>query len=198
MRPSANRISRPLSGHRHRDLQKEGIATRKSRITEVIMLAMLAMVLVIGVRGTKRLAYQLAGLKILIKAISDVQWLAWRELDSRTASEADILSAAGVHAGDVVAVMCEEHRGRTEAAVAAGKVGAEVLYLSTALPSPQVTKVVAGKRPRVVIYDHEFADKLANVPDETRLFVARPDPAFPLPTLQEMVDVYEKRKARSA
>ena len=197
MRPSANRISRPLSGHRHRDLQKEGIATRKSRITEVIMLAMLAMVLVIGVRGTKRLAYQLAGLKILIKAISDVQWLAWRELDSRTASEADILSAAGVHAGDVVAVMCEEHRAHRGRGGGV-EVGAEVLYLSTALPSPQVTKVVAGKRPRVVIYDHEFADKLANVPDETRLFVARPDPAFPLPTLQEMVDVYEKRKARSA
>jgi acyl-CoA synthetase (AMP-forming)/AMP-acid ligase II len=85
------------------------------------------------------------------------------ELHRRTNALAHALAARGVSEGDGVAVMCRNHRGFIEASIAINKLGADVLYLNTAFAGPQLADVVAREKPRVVIYDEEFADLLEGV-----------------------------------
>src|SRR5581483_8286157 len=64
---------------------------------------------------------------------------------------ASSLSDAGVLEGDLVGVMCRNHRGFVEAVVALSKLGAHGLYLNTAFAGPQLTEVVKREKPVALI-----------------------------------------------
>ena len=60
------------------------------------------------------------------------------------------MRAAGVSAGDGVAIMARNHRGFVEATVACSKLGAGALYLNTAFAGPQLAEVIAREDPVMV------------------------------------------------
>ena len=70
------------------------------------------------------------------------------------------LQEAGVRAGDVVGILCRNHRGFVETILACCKVGANAVLLNTMFAAPQLTEV--GKRENVsaLLYDEEFANLL--------------------------------------
>jgi len=102
--------------------------------------------------------------------------LTFAELQRRTNALARALRELGVGPGDGVAVLCRNHGGFVEAAVAASKLGADALFLSTGLAAPQVRAVLDRERPVVVIHDAEFAAAVDHV-DAARRLVAWPEDA---------------------
>ncbi|HLR83867.1 MAG TPA: AMP-binding protein, partial [Nocardioidaceae bacterium] len=79
---------------------------------------------------------------------------------------ADSLHGLGVADGDGVALLCRNHRWFVEASVAINRLGADVLYLNTAFSGPQIVEVLERHGPRAVIFDDEFAEHVAGLPDE--------------------------------
>jgi acyl-CoA synthetase (AMP-forming)/AMP-acid ligase II len=86
--------------------------------------------------------------------------LSYAEADARTDAIACGLRELGLRPGDVLAVMARNHRGFVEAAVAAAKLGADVLALNTAFSGPQLAEICRREKPRALIYDGEFAELL--------------------------------------
>ena len=60
-------------------------------------------------------------------------------------------------------VMCRNHRGFIEATAAAAKIGASAIYLNTIFAGPQLAEVTRRERPKVLVYDEEFAELLHGV-----------------------------------
>jgi acyl-CoA synthetase (AMP-forming)/AMP-acid ligase II len=106
--------------------------------------------------------------------------LTFAEVQRRTNALAHALAAAGVRAGDGVAIMCRNHRGFVEATVACSKLGASQLYLNTAFAGPQIADVLRREAPSALIYDEEFADLVSAGAEGMRRFVSwceQPAPA---------------------
>jgi fatty-acyl-CoA synthase len=87
--------------------------------------------------------------------------VSWNELERTTDAIAAGLAAAGVREGDAVGLMARNHRGFVQAAVAAAKLGADVLLLNTAFAAPQITDVCRRERPAALIGDEEFSELLS-------------------------------------
>ena len=82
------------------------------------------------------------------------------DVNRRSNALARGLQEAGVSAGDVVGLMCRNHRGFVETIIACAKVGANIVLLNTMFAAPQLTEV--GKREKVsaLLYDEEFTNLL--------------------------------------
>jgi fatty-acyl-CoA synthase len=98
--------------------------------------------------------------------------LTFAEVHRRTNALAHGLAAAGVRAGDGVAIMCRNHRGFVEATVACSKLGASQLYLNTAFAGPQIADVLQREAPTALIYDEEFVDLVRAGSEGMHRFVA--------------------------
>jgi acyl-CoA synthetase (AMP-forming)/AMP-acid ligase II len=115
--------------------------------------------------------------------------LTFPQVHKRSNALASGLAAAGIREGDSIAIMCRNHRGFVETAVACSKMGVNGLYLNTAFAGPQIADVVKRENPKALIYDHEFA-KLVSEGGQGRIrFVAwhepPEDPADP--TLEQLI-----------
>ena len=102
--------------------------------------------------------------------------LTFAEVDRRTNALARALSRAGVGERDGVAIMCRNHRGFIEAAVACAKLGAGALYLNTAFAGPQIADVMRREAPVALIYDEEFGNLVREGGEERKRFVAWKEP----------------------
>lgn len=102
--------------------------------------------------------------------------LTFAEVDRRTNALARALSGAGVGEQDGVAIMCRNHRGFIEAAVACAKLGAGALYLNTAFAGPQIADVMRREDPVALIYDEEFGDLVGEGGEGRKRFVAWHEP----------------------
>ena len=138
--------------------------------------------------------------------IDEAGTLTFAEVHSRTNALAHALSDEGILEGDRIAIMCRNHRGFIEAAVACSKLGANVLYLNTAFAGPQLADVVAREQPVALIYDQEFTALMAEAGADLRRFVAwcdDPDAATD-PTVEDLIargdpdDVVAAVRARPA
>lgn len=89
--------------------------------------------------------------------VDELGALTFADLHARSNALAHALADRGVVAGDRVAVLCRNHRGFVDATVAAAKLGADILYLNTAFAAPQLVEVLEREKPRVLVYDEEFA-----------------------------------------
>ena len=74
--------------------------------------------------------------------------------------------------------MARNHRGFIDATVAGAKLGADILFLNTAFAGPQLVEVLEREDPKVVVYDEEFSELLAEV-DNVRHVVAWTDERRP-------------------
>jgi acyl-CoA synthetase (AMP-forming)/AMP-acid ligase II len=115
--------------------------------------------------------------------------LTFAEVQRRTNALASEMRAAGIKAGDGVAIMCRNHRGFVEATIACSKLGASALYLNTAFAGPQITDVLRREDPAALIYDQDFANLVGEGGEGRRRFVAWSEPGAtpPDPTLEELI-----------
>ncbi|WP_083982229.1 SDR family NAD(P)-dependent oxidoreductase [Actinomadura hibisca] len=87
--------------------------------------------------------------------------LTYRQLQDRVGKLAGALrDGYGIGVGSTVAVLCRNHRGFVEAALAAARLGADLLPLNTEFAAPQLARTLAGHPADVVIADAEFAPVL--------------------------------------
>lgn len=99
----------------------------------------------------------------------------WGELDRRSNAIANSLGLHGVHAGDVVGLMCRNHRGFVEATSALAKLGATALLLNTSMAGPQLRDIVLREGADAIIFDGEFSELVpADFPVELGVEVGDP------------------------
>src|SRR5689334_2194072 len=108
--------------------------------------------------------------------IDELGTLSFREVDERTNALAHAWAAEGIEEGDGIAIMCRNHRGWIDAVVACSKLGAHALFLNTAFSGPQLADVAKREKPKAVIYDHEFAEVLADAGKRRKRYIAWHDP----------------------
>jgi acyl-CoA synthetase (AMP-forming)/AMP-acid ligase II len=103
--------------------------------------------------------------------IDELGTLTWRQLDERINALAAALQK--LPQGQVVGIMCRNHRGFVEALVAGNRIGSDILLLNTSFAGPALAEVVNREGVDTVIYDEEFTatvDRaLADKPDATRI-----------------------------
>ena len=106
-----------------------------------------------------------------VAVIDDDGSATFDEVNRRSNALARGLREAGVSAGDVVGVLCRNHRGFVETILACCKVGANTVLLNTMFAAPQLTEV--GKREKIsaLLYDEEFQNLLEGLQGMPRFIV---------------------------
>jgi fatty-acyl-CoA synthase len=89
--------------------------------------------------------------------------LTFEQVHCRSNALAHAFSTMGVGPGDGVGIMCRNHRGFVETILAVAKLGASALFLNTMFAGPQLAEVTERERPKVLVYDDEFAPLLDGV-----------------------------------
>jgi acyl-CoA synthetase (AMP-forming)/AMP-acid ligase II len=89
--------------------------------------------------------------------------LTFDEVERRTTRLANGLAERGVREGEMVAILCRNHRWFVEATVACSKLGCHAVYLNTGFAAPQVAEVAERERPVTVICDQEFEPLLDGI-----------------------------------
>jgi fatty-acyl-CoA synthase len=82
--------------------------------------------------------------------------LTYEELDGRSNALAHGLAAIGVEPGQVVGILCRNHRYFVDATGACSKLGAHALFLNTSFSMPQLRAVVDREGVRALVLDDEF------------------------------------------
>jgi acyl-CoA synthetase (AMP-forming)/AMP-acid ligase II len=104
--------------------------------------------------------------------VDELGTLTFREIHERTNALANAWSDLGIGEGDGIAILCRNHRGFVDATVAASKLGANALYLNTMFAGPQITDVCKREKPKVIVYDQEFAGLVEEAGKRRKRFVA--------------------------
>ncbi|MCA2207879.1 AMP-binding protein [Nocardia rosealba] len=92
-----------------------------------------------------------------VAIIDDTGQLTYRRLQQRAEAIAAALFAACPAAPKSVGIICRNHRGFAEAMAAGAQLGAELIFINTELPAPQLQAILARHDPDVLIYDDEYA-----------------------------------------
>ena len=124
-----------------------------------------------------------------VAIIDELGTLTFREVHERTNALAHALQADGVGPGDGVGLMCRNHRGFTDAVIAASKVGANTLFLNTAFSGPQLADVSKREKPKALIYDHEFEGLIHEASRRRKRYIAWHDPEDGKPEDQRIDDL---------
>lgn len=66
----------------------------------------------------------------------------------------------GVGPGRAIGILCRNHRGFVEAMIASARLGADLVFLNTDFPGPQLGQVLARHDFTVIIHDEEFTTPL--------------------------------------
>jgi acyl-CoA synthetase (AMP-forming)/AMP-acid ligase II len=107
--------------------------------------------------------------------IDDRGLLTFAEVHERTDRLAQALADRGVGEHTSIAVLCRNHRGPVELAVAAAKLGADVALLNTSLSAHTIGEVLREQGSGVLVADEEFSDELGDLPESCRLILAWTD-----------------------
>ena len=100
-----------------------------------------------------------------ISLIDELGPVTTRELHERSSALALALAERGVGPGDGFGLLCRDHRFFAEAAVAAAKLGADLLLLNTSFSGPQLQDVLQREGARVLVHDAEFDGLVESTPD---------------------------------
>lgn len=97
-----------------------------------------------------------------VAIIDDSGQLTYRQLQQRAEAIAAALFAASPAPPRSVGIICRNHRGFAEALAAGAQLGAELIFINTELPAPQLQAILARHNPDVLIYDDEYAATVAD------------------------------------
>jgi fatty-acyl-CoA synthase len=123
--------------------------------------------------------------------IDDLGTLTYAELNDRANRLANALSSRGVSSGEPVGLLCRDSRYFVDGALAAGKLGADLLLLNTAFSGPQLRDVAAREGVRALIYDGEFEGLLEGVPDEVLRVIGWPEEGVTGDTVDDLIAAAE-------
>ena len=98
-----------------------------------------------------------------VAVIDDEGSATFDEVNRHSNALARGLREAGVSPGDVVGVMCRNHRQFIETIVACCKVGANTVLLNTMFAAPQLVEVSRRENVSALLYDEEFANLLEDL-----------------------------------
>ncbi|NEA36131.1 AMP-binding protein [Streptomyces sp. SID13031] len=104
--------------------------------------------------------------------IDELGELTYGELDQRANALARGWAAAGVEPGQVIGVLCRDHRGFVDSMIACGKLGVRLVLLNTGFSRVQLADVAHREGVSALVHDEEFDDLLSAVPAAVRRFVA--------------------------
>ncbi|WP_245607318.1 AMP-binding protein [Pseudonocardia spinosispora] len=104
--------------------------------------------------------------------IDDRGVLTFAEVNERSERLARALADRGVDEDTSIAVLCRNHRGPVEVAVAAARLGADVALLNTSLSASTIGEVLREQGSTVLVADEEFSDSLDKLPSTCRLITA--------------------------
>ncbi|WP_020522589.1 AMP-binding protein [Catelliglobosispora koreensis] len=79
---------------------------------------------------------------------------------------AGLVATRGIRTGDRIGLLCRNHAGFIEAMVACSIIGADAVFVNTALSAPQLATVAEQQKLRLLIHDREFSGIAAAVPCE--------------------------------
>ncbi|WP_253769329.1 AMP-binding protein [Goodfellowiella coeruleoviolacea] len=119
--------------------------------------------------------------------VDELGSLSYAQVAERTARLAAGFAGMGVRAGDTVAVLCRNHRGLVEAAVATARLGAHTALLNTGLSATQVAAVLREQDASLVVADAEFRPLLRTAPRKARRVIAWQDGPTRSTTLAELI-----------
>ena len=105
--------------------------------------------------------------------VDDTGALSYGEVAWRTGRLARALLARGAGPGAPVALLCRNSRHPVEVAVAAEKIGADVVLLNNGTAPAQIAEVLADLGVHTVVADADLHDRLADVGEEVGTVVAR-------------------------
>lgn len=72
-------------------------------------------------------------------------------------------TALDLRPGDRIGVLCRNHNGLVEAAIANTVLGVDTVLVNTGLSGPQLAAVAAEQRIRALLYDTEFSERVSSV-----------------------------------
>ncbi|MEO5876443.1 MAG: AMP-binding protein [Streptosporangiaceae bacterium] len=117
--------------------------------------------------------------------IDELGSLTFAELEARSAAQATALRPH-LAEGHKVGILCRNHRGFVEAALAGSRLGHDVVFLNTDFSAPQLGRVLADERIGVLVHDEEFAGVVAATPFTGTRVVAWHDGPVAHRTLDEL------------
>ena len=100
--------------------------------------------------------------------IDDDGSMTYAELDRLVDAVAGSLARRGVGPDFPVGILCRNHRGFIATMVAAGRLGADVVYLNTGFAGPQLADSVEGEQVALLVYDADLP-AAETVPDIARV-----------------------------
>ena len=91
--------------------------------------------------------------------------ISYRDLLDRAERLARSLRGSyGIRSGDRIGVLCRNHHGLVETAVAGTLLGADTVLVNTGLSGPQLAVVAEEQRLRLLVHDAEFVERTVAVP----------------------------------
>jgi len=122
-----------------------------------------------------------------IALIDELGPLTHAELHERTNRLAHALADRGVGEGDGLALLCRDSRFFVEGALAAAKLGADLLLLNTGFSGPQVREVLEREGATALVHDAEFAALAHEAPESILRVIGWPDEAVEGETIDGLV-----------
>lgn len=89
--------------------------------------------------------------------VDDAAELTFAEVDRRTAALARGLAGFGILAGDRVAIVCRNHGGAVEAAVALAKLGADAVLLDPGASATGIERAVRAQEISAIVHDQDLS-----------------------------------------
>jgi acyl-CoA synthetase (AMP-forming)/AMP-acid ligase II/NAD(P)-dependent dehydrogenase (short-subunit alcohol dehydrogenase family) len=122
--------------------------------------------------------------------IDELGALTFSELDRSARALASALHAHfDLGSSDRVAIMCRNHRGFVQAAVAAGRLGCDLVPLNSDFAGPQLRDVLAREGVTAAVYDEEFAGLFDEAEFSAARIVAWHEREVAGPTIQSLISL---------
>ena len=124
-----------------------------------------------------------------IGLVDEIGALTFSQLDRRSNALVRAWRSHGIGSGDVVGLLCRNHRGFLDTVIACAKLGAEVVLLNTGFGARQLAQVGNRERISVLVYDQEFAPLAAGAPATVARYLGWVDmaSAADVPTLERLI-----------
>ncbi|NME78468.1 acyl-CoA synthetase [Rhodococcus sp. 105337] len=113
----------------------------------------------------------------------------YRELEDWSNGLVHAWKNAGVTPGSSMGIMARNHRGLVVTMLAAAKLGARLVMMNTGFAPRQLAEVAEREAVTTFVFDSEFADVAAALPESVRRYVSWKDDEVPgVPTLEEAIE----------
>ncbi|MFD4366377.1 acyl-CoA synthetase [Rhodococcus sp. NPDC058521] len=119
--------------------------------------------------------------------------LTYRELEEHSNALVRAWQADGIREGSVMGAMCRNHRGLVLTMLASAKNGTKLVLMNTGFARPQLVDVAAREKVRAFVYDDEFSDVAAALPDDVIVYRSWSDGEPDDRNLEELTAKFDHR-----